>query len=348
MCIRDRHNSDRRTGVRLLLIFVVLAVGMMLAGYTVYRNYAHHYRLEVESELLSNAELKVAELTQWRKERIGDGCQFLDNLAFAGLVRHCQEKPEDAVTQRQLQDWLGKVQRYGPYDSVRLLDAQGHPVFSVPPQASPVAASVAQRIPEVLRSNQMTFVDFYRNEHDQRIYLALLVPVREEREGSQPLGVLLLRMDPGRYLYPVIQRWPTPSASAETLLVRRQAHDVLYLNELRHQTNAALALRLSQEHTETPVVKAALGQSGILDGTDYRGVPVIVAAQAVPDSPWSLVAKIDLAEVNASMRERLGQMLALLGALLLGAGAWLVWSGGSCRSGSIGNRRNWKPTPDAW
>jgi len=35
-----------------------------------------------------------------------------------------------------------------------------------------------------------------------------------------------------------------------------------------------------------------LGQTGIMQGMDYRGVPVIAAVCAVNDSPWFLVAKI--------------------------------------------------------
>ena len=31
------------------------------------------------------------------------------------------------------------------------------------------------------------------------------------------------------YLYPCLSRWPTPSRTAETLLVRREGHDALFL-----------------------------------------------------------------------------------------------------------------------
>jgi len=76
-----------------------------------------------------------------------------------------------------------------------------------------------------------------------------------------------------------------------------------------------------------------LGQTGIMQGLDYRDVPVLAAAQAVPDSPWFLVAKMDISEVYAPMRERLWQMVVLIGALLIGAGACvgLVWRQQSVR-----------------
>ena len=53
-------------------------------------------------------------------------------------------------------------------------------------------------------------------------------------------------------------------------------------------------------------MKAALGEEGNVEGIDYRGVPVLGAVHAVPDSPWFLVARVDAAEVYAPMWERLG------------------------------------------
>ena len=51
----------------------------------------------------------------------------------------------------------------------------------------------------------MTFQDFHRNEHDQQIYLTLLVPILDGPDYSQALGVLALRIDPETYLYPFHQ-----------------------------------------------------------------------------------------------------------------------------------------------
>jgi PAS domain S-box-containing protein len=76
-----------------------------------------------------------------------------------------------------------------------------------------------------------------------------------------------------------------------------------------------------------PAARAALGQQGIMEGIDYRGAPVVAALRAIPDSPWSLVARMDAAEVYSPLREQLRLVAVLIGALLLGAGAGvgLVW-----------------------
>ena len=153
------------------------------------------------------------------------------------------------------------------------------------------------------------------------------MPILDEANVGLPLGVLVFRIDPATYLYPFIKRWPIPSLTAETLLVRREGNEVVFLNELRFREDAALNLRAPLEQMAMPAARAALGQEGVMEGSDYRGVPVVAALRAIPDSPWFLVARMDIAEAYAPLRERLWQIVALISVLLLGTGAGiaLLW-----------------------
>ena len=251
---------------------------------------------------------------------------FCGNPAFSGLVRRWFEAPDDVGTQARIRAWLGNVQAAYQYDRVILLDARGVPRMSVPDRPEPEAAHVAQDALEVLRSGRASFRDFHRDAPDGPIHLAVLAPILDA-DDSRPLGVVVLRIDPERYLYPLLQRWPIASRTAETLLVRRDGNDVLFLNELRFQKGTALTLRRPLTDTNLPAVKAVLGQEGVEEGVDYRGVPVVAAVRVVPDSPWSLVARMDAAEVYAPLRERLWMLVALVGLTLLatGAGFGFVW-----------------------
>ncbi|MBU4460726.1 MAG: cache domain-containing protein [Verrucomicrobia bacterium] len=312
--------DERGTGWVFLLVFVVFAVGVIASGVVVYRNYEHSYRAEVERQLSAVAELKVRELAQWRRARLGDGRIFFRNEAFSDAVRRVSAAPEDADARRHLQAWVRGVLQSGHYDRARLLDPRGATLFAIPSDLPPVSGIVSNRLPEVLNSGQVTVQDFYRCEHDQRPYLSLMVPVLDPESGSQPLGVLVLRVDPESYLYPYLKRWPTPSLTAETLLVRREGNETAFLNELRFQTNTALRLRMPLDRPLLPAALAALGREGVIDGTDYRGVPVVAALRTVPDSPWFLVARMDADEVYRPLRERLWIVIAMV-ALLLRADA---------------------------
>jgi len=186
---------------------------------------------------------------------------------------------------------------------------------------------MAGGVAEALRSSQVTIQDFYRSEQDRRIHLGVLTPIFDDRDARRPLGVLFLRVDPETWLYPFIKRWPAASQTAETLLVRREGNEAVFLNELRFQTNSALTLRAPLDCVALPAAQAALGREGFMEGIDYRGVPAVAALRAIPDSPWSLVARMDAAEAYGPMREQLWQAAAMTGALLFGAGAFagLIW-----------------------
>lgn len=303
-----------------ILVFVILSTGIFTAGYFYYKNYETRYRSEIENQISAIAELKVNELVRYRMERIGDANLLYKNESFTALVRRFFKKPGDKDARRQIQIWLSKYYTLYLYDNVCLFDAHGSARISMP-EVLPLATPTTSRIvAEVLRSGQVTFQDFYRNEQNQEIYLSVLVPILDEQNGSRALGVLVMYIDPLIHLYPYISRWPTPSRTAETLLIRREGNEVVFLNELRFQKNTALNLRFSlEENKEMPSVKAALGQEGIVEGIDYRGVPVFACLRAVPDSPWFIVARLDRSEVYASVRERLWILLSFMCVLLIGA-----------------------------
>lgn len=311
----------------LLLVFLALAAGIVTAGCLYYGRQQDKYRTEVEHKLAAVANLKVGELSAWRGERLADASVFFRNTAFSALVRRWIERPQELTLEEELRSWISRVQTSYRYDRVALLDATGNERMSVPDAREPISSVVRRQVPEVLRSGQVTFVDFYRHEHSQKVCLGLLVPILDARDGGRPIGVVSLTVDSDAYLYPFIQRWPTPSETAETLLVRREGNEVVFLNEIKFQKNTALALRIPLERRDNPAVKAALGEEGNVEGIDYRGVPVLAALRAVPDSPWFLVARMDAAEVYAPMRERLWLTVLFVGVSLIcaAAGVGLVW-----------------------
>ena len=319
--------SDLPTGLAFLLVFILLAVGVVGSGAFYYRHLERRFRAEGEQKLAAIADLKVGELVQYLNERLADGEVLSQDAALAGLVRRFLEQPAATDAPHELQAWLETWAKHLRYDQARLLDAQGVTRLSAPAGLPPVCAPVVANAVDALRSNRVTIQDFYRCEDDQRIYLGLLIPIVAEADANRPLGVIFLRIAPEAYLYPFIKHWPMPSESAETLLVRWEGNEVIFLNELRFQKDAALNQREPLDATSLPAAQAALGREGIMDGIDYRGVPVVAATRTIPDSPWFMVARMDAAEFYAALYPQLWHLTAVIGLLLFGAGAAVagVW-----------------------
>jgi signal transduction histidine kinase len=324
----DIGRSDRDSGLKFVLIFVALFIGITAVGINYYRSSEQLFRATVEQQLASVGDLKVADLTQWRKERLADGNVLFRNPSFSALVRRFFARPADADARRQLQDWLGRYAASYKYDQVRLMDAHGVTRLVVPGEAPPPAAITLRLVPEVLRSEQIVFQDLFRHEGDGRVYMQVMIPLFEDLAAQRPLGVVNLHIDPSEYLFPFIQKWPVSSATAETLLVRREGDEALFLNALRFRPDAALVLRSQLiSGSNLPATKAVLGESGVIEGVDYRGMPVLAALRRIPDSPWFLVAKVDSAEAFAPMRGKVWQVAAVICILILGAGAGVgsIW-----------------------
>ncbi len=101
----------------------------------------------------------------------------------------------------------------------------------------------------------------------------------------------------------------------------------MFLNELKFIKNTALNLRVPLTNDIMPSVMAVKGHKGIVEGIDYRGVSVIAAVLPVPDSPWFMVARMDINEVYAPLRSRLWNVIIVICIVLAGAGTTigLLW-----------------------
>jgi hypothetical protein len=77
-----------------------------------------------------------------------------------------------ATLEKNLQTWMGLIQEGYDYDRVRLLDSRGVVRLSVPATEEPLTSAIEGKVAETLQSGQITFVDFYRQEHSRKISLA--------------------------------------------------------------------------------------------------------------------------------------------------------------------------------
>jgi signal transduction histidine kinase len=295
-----------------------LSLGIFAAGFFSYRGFEVKTRSDMENHLTAVAELKTAEIVQWRRERLADGGLFFANLDFTELVRRSVDTPGNAENKFILRHWLEKIAVSYGYDSVSLLDLEGKTTLAYPSDHFAAVPELLEGLASAVEEGRPLLVDFFRDPADGRKYLAVLTPIHKL--------ILCLLIDPEKYLFPLIHLWPTQSETTETLVVRRTGGEAVYLNDLRFQKNTSLELKIPLTRTEMPAVQAALGRRGIWEGRDYRNVPVLASIREVPESPWFIIAKIDLEEVFGPVRGRLQITIVAILALLLAEAAWIVFS----------------------
>jgi PAS domain S-box-containing protein len=311
----------------LAFVFIVLIISIISAGYSYYKSYERQYRSEIENQLSAIAELKVSELVHWRKERLGDAEIFYRNPNFSLLIEKYFQNKNDLQSIKSIRIWMEHLLAAYQYDRLCLHDNKGNERFIFTNTPGPHSSKFNKHILEVIGSGKITFEDFYLNEYNNRIYLNISIPIFDTESNKKVIGIIAMRIDPEEYLYPLINKWPTPSKTAEILLIKRDGNDALYLNELRFKKNTTLNFRIPLTEKRIAAVQAVLGKKGIIEGVDYREVPVIAFVCPIPDSPWFLVARMDMSEVYAPLRERFWGIIILVAGFLIGSGAsmGLVW-----------------------
>jgi len=312
--------KTRRIPWYLLFFFFFLVVGAGVVGYLYYANQGRLLRNEKEIELLAIADLKVGQIDRWRQERLNDATIIFNTFLITSRIQQFLEGSSKAAPSEDLLSWMSAFQIYGGYESILLIDRKEAVRASVPPWRKLGGPFILSFIKEATETKKIVFSDLYRDEARDRIYLDIVVPIFISRGNDSSLpGFLLLRSDPHQFLYPLIQSWPTPSRTAETLVVRREGAEAVFLNELRHQRNTALFLRISEKERDRVPSMAIRGVEGIVEGRDYRGVKVLAAIRKVPESPWYLIAKVDLKEIDAPIHAQGWTLAIVVGLLVLGA-----------------------------
>ena len=308
----------------LLLLGFILVIGA--GGYGFFAKQKSLFESAAQAQLNAIADLKVAQLVRWREERIDDGNLIVGNPLIISAVKHFLTNPEDSSTQNQIVPLLQTLQKFAHYKRVALLDSELRPCLSMPPAGQWISQQDLAWMKAACRTNQIIINDLHIGASNSAV-MNLLVPLFD---GPQliPIGCFFMEIDPDDFLFPEIQSWPTPSATAETLLVRREGDDVVYLNELRHQSNTALRLRFSLNASPLlPASRAVKGESGVVAGPDYRHINVLASIRTVPSSPWFIVAKQDMAEIHAPVQEWAWTAISGTTTLIIAAslGIMLLW-----------------------
>ena len=299
---------------RLFWMFFVLALGIVLAGGpSFYASQAQLARRSVEANLATITQLKAEEIVRWRKERLADGNLLAGGLSLTESVEQWLARSDASAAERILLRFRAWKQN-NPYYDVLVVDGTGQVRLSLLSQPLPLHPEIRKYLAESFKTRQPLLTDLYVPAGHSNPHIEVLVPMFSPTTAA-PIGAIVLRHQAADELFPLLKYWPAVSASAETVLVRREGDSVLFLSELRHHPHAILEFRLPLVQQNAPAVQAALGREGGYTGTDYRGARVLANVRQIPHSPWALVAKIDEAEALAEWHFRskliVGSIVAL-------------------------------------
>ncbi|MBF0551649.1 MAG: PAS domain S-box protein, partial [Deltaproteobacteria bacterium] len=307
----------------LLLTAIIVAAGYL--SFHLRKQFDTGY---VHAELLAVVDLKVSQITRWRAERMDDATVLGEDPFLARAVeRWLKDGTAGDENRTRILQRLNALIQTGRYQNIFLIDLKQTVRLSCRPDGEAMGEPALRLIPEIIKTSRTIFSSLYRIKSGPKdaVFLDLLSPlvVRDET-GRRQVGVLVFRIDPTSFLYPLIQAWPTASKTAETFIVGRQGDDVVFLNELRFRKNTAFKLRIPITETQLVAAMAVRGIEGPVEGRDYRGEPVLAALRKIPGTPWFMVAKMDQAEAYTGIRERSRLITGFLLVVIILVTLWML------------------------
>ena len=305
------------------LIFIVAS-----GGFVVYENLKNSELRKMEQNLAAIAKLKSERISGWINQNlyfaaaIGNGSYLASS--FDLWMRQGTLSPE---RMQWLHGRIASLQQSYPYGELSLIDLAGKThLMSRSDLPAHEKGHVLPLIEKAVKTKRPVISPVHwhdRLNQPRIISLAMAAPLMPSGpDGSVP-GVILLEMNPARFLYPIIEVWPTPSKTAETLIFHHDGTTVTFLNELRHRKGMILSTFRIDEHPTLVTAQAAKGRIGLISGTDYRNEAVIGYVCPIDGTDWMMVAKVDAAEIYQPIRRiainvgAVAILLALVGCLSL-------------------------------
>jgi len=283
-----------RRWILLLLLALVTVVG---GGSWFYVVQERNYRDKAVNQLESIARLKANQIVNWRRERWADAATLTDSPFLAESLERFLSGAV-SPSEDELRVKFASLQTHYGYADVVLVDKEGALSIALSGRNRKTFEEEISALQSAFKERSPKFADLHWESGFSTPRLTIVSPVFSS--AGSPLGAIMLVCDAGTFLYPLIQSWPTPSDTAETILFRRDGDAVLYLNDLKYYPRAPLRLRVSLQRENVPAVLAVAGESGAVEGLDYRGTNVVAVVLPIQDSPWFIEAKVDVAEVYSA------------------------------------------------
>ncbi|MHB8055581.1 MAG: sensor histidine kinase [Candidatus Aminicenantales bacterium] len=305
-----------------VILFVVLTLLLTAAGVIYYLQSDRHIKDAALDKLAAVADLKVTVISAWRKERLQDAAVISSApINEMRILPFLEKSPDVSGSDPEIKSWMDSIITSKGFLHGVLIDAGGRIRLSTGPDTPVIGAFGRKNIDLVLVSGHPLLSDIqHPDDLEGHIYLNLFAPILRRNPSGQAVcaGMFIFEINPADFLYPLLRKWPEPSRSAESVLVRREGEYVLYLNDFRDRPGMALKSRV-------PGAMAWRGTTRASEGRDERGVPVLSWISPVPNTPWFLVAKEDLAEIREPLIAQVSSFIVMVFILGFGFGIMLLF-----------------------
>ena len=314
---------------RMIILFIFFMTVIIIGGYYFYKSQRTRIFDEQENDLAAIASLKMSQIEQWHSDLILKGSNLRNNILLINKFNQCIHHKDLQRTKTEAAQMLEVIFKEFHGCAATLVDTSLKTLFSVSLTDSIQVNFIKKDIIRAIRYNELIVTDLHRVVENKEDVIDLIIPLRNmQKDNRETLGAVLVRIDLRKTLFPIIESWPTENKSTETLIVTREGDSVVFLNNLRYLKNTSITLKLPVSNENLLASKAVRGTMGVVEGVDYRNVPVVGYVTKILDLPWYLVAKINKEELQRPLKRVFYFVLftiALIGLINTGIFGFWLW-----------------------
>jgi len=325
-----RLSSSKRF---LLVCFTLFSVLVGIIGASLYHYQKQNIINTTKAKLTILADLKADQVHNWRLEQISrsqllTGNPFLLQLIQEYLLTHKQ------TTKQQIMANLAPALGKNGAHTIVLLDKDRQPVLQSGEKyvGAPLDEKTYQRIVE---KGHPCFSNIYSFDNisaysttSADLHMNIVALLHINNDVNMPvIGSLIMVIDPNIFFLSLLKNWSDPSASAESVLIRKNTDTITPITTRRFCTDSGISEVHPVDEITSPGQLIKKGQEGFVTGYDYRNVAIFAAVKKVPDSSWFLVTKIDQTEVLSTLLQLSAIILAAIMLIISAVGMimWLWW-----------------------
>lgn len=278
----------------LLVVIPMVAISVFAMGFVAYR--VAQKSLLAQGEALLKAVAAVH--AEWIDTFLRDQLQIAIFYAADGIIEDAMRKVADGekFDEEKFLRYL-KVQKDLDKDTLELLllDPQGLIRFDT--SGRQAGHNLAAR-------------DYFKNAKEKPYvmppYLAEFLKMASyttsapiKTAAGKFLGVIVVRFDLKEF-FEVTKNHIGLGQTGEVLFGKKEGDEVVYLNPLRFDADAAFKRKVSiHSQNASPVIKSVSGRDGEGISLDYRGKEVEAVYRYLPKFGIGMVVKVDVDELNA-------------------------------------------------
>jgi diguanylate cyclase (GGDEF)-like protein/PAS domain S-box-containing protein len=318
------RSISRKVPWPLVAVFLLLTAGLSAISWVFYAVQTKHARAFMESELATVAGLKAEQILRWRDEQLAFARALQENRANAEIAKILagDRAPESART--QFLTGMKGLQKSLPFTQIELVLLGGRILATYPEGPALASTPESTRLGhEAWEAGKPLLGTIVLDEKTGSRSIEMMVPLPEGEDAATTVALLRMSFDAAAEIDPMLDDWPNRRDSAEAILLQIEDGNFVRLSHPRLFEGTTPPPPIPVASFRRPASEKALGEEGLVEGTDYRGRPVIEYLRAVPGTPWLVAVKTDLADLTLGMAARYLILAAVAVALIFICGGLL-------------------------